>query len=123
MAASSPTARITTSIIEFRKYRSDILPSELFSEPAWDLLLELFLAAAEGRRITARQVATRSGTTFGVMSRWLQHLSKIGYIVGDGTGDLDDLLTLSAQALEQMERIIDCGHDLYLEVGHSHISD
>jgi DNA-binding MarR family transcriptional regulator len=116
---NDPSAGLTASIIRFRQYRANILPAELFSEPAWDLLLELFLADAEGRRISAREVAEKSNISPGVMSRWLQHLSKIGYVIGDGTGDLDDMLTLSAQALERMEQIIDRAHILHGETDHS----
>jgi hypothetical protein len=114
---------LTASIIKFRQYRTNILPAELFSEPAWDLLLELFLADAEGRRITAREVAEKSSISPGVMSRWLQHLSKIGYVIGDGTGDLDDMLTLSAQALQRMEQIIDRAHILHSEASYSRTSE
>jgi DNA-binding MarR family transcriptional regulator len=116
---SNPSAGLTASIIKFRQCRADVLPAELFSEPAWDLLLELFLADAEGRRITAREVADKSNISPGVMSRWLQHLSKIGYVVGDGTGDLDDMLTLSAEALQRMEQIIDRAHNFYGEATYS----
>jgi hypothetical protein len=37
-----------------------------------------------------------------VLSRWLIHLTQIGFIVGDGDGDgnLDDCLTLSGKVLD-----------------------
>jgi hypothetical protein len=116
---NDPAAGLAASMLEFRRERAEILPAELFSEPAWDLLLELFLADAEGRHITARGVAMRSNISPGVMSRWLRHLTKIGYIVGDGTGDLDDMLTLSAKALQRMERIIVRAHVLHAATVHS----
>ena len=96
-------ASLAAAILDFRRSRLKILPAELFAEPAWDLLLELFLADAEGRRLTARQVCERSNIPPPVMSRWLKHLSQSGFVVGDGKGDIDDLLTLSGKMLAQME--------------------
>jgi hypothetical protein len=116
---NDPAAGLAASLLEFRRERAEILPTELFSEPAWDLLLELFIADAEGRRITARGVAKRSNISHSLMSRWLRHLSKIGYIVGDGSGDLDDMLTLSAQAMHRMEQIIVRAHVLHAATGNS----
>ena len=34
------------------------------------------------------------------------HLSAEGLIIGDGSGDLDDELTLSGAAMEKMERLL-----------------
>ena len=103
MSQDDRAASLATAILDFRRSRLKLLPPELFAEPAWDLLLELFLADAEGRRLTARQVCERSDIPPPVMSRWLKHLSQSGYVVGDGNGDIDDLLTLSASMLAQME--------------------
>jgi DNA-binding IclR family transcriptional regulator len=86
-------------------------------------LLELFLADAQGRRISAREVAEKSNISPSVMSRWLKHLSKIGYVIGDGTGDLDDMLTLSAQALQRMEQVIDRARIFHGEATYSRTSE
>lgn len=118
MTLNDPAAGLVASILKFRRERTETLPVELFSEPAWDLLLELFLADAEGRRITARDAAKRSNIAFSHMSRWLRHLSKIGYVIGDGTGDLDDMLTLSAEAMHRMERLIERAHVLHVKTSY-----
>ncbi|WP_198526991.1 hypothetical protein [Sphingomonas sp. Ant20] len=66
-------------------------------------MLELFVADARGRRLTARDVSDRNDIPPTVISRWLMHLTQIGYIVGDGEGNIDDLLTLSGKALDAIE--------------------
>jgi hypothetical protein len=99
-------ASLAAAILDFRRTRLEILPPDLFAEPAWDLLLELFLADAEGRRLTARQVCERSNIPPTVMARWLKHLSQNGYVVGDGSGDIDDLLVMSAGTLAKMEELM-----------------
>lgn len=107
MPADDRIATLAAAMLDFRRCRSQLLPSELFAEPAWDLMLELFIADAEGRRITARQVVERSHIPPTVMSRWLMHLSKCGLVVGDGSGDLDDLLTMSGPTLTHMESLLE----------------
>ena len=106
MEKSDRAAVIAVAVLEFRRIRSDFLPRELFAEPGWDLLLELFVADANGHRLTAREVGDRNKIPPSVQSRWLIHLTQIGYIVGDGDGNLDDLLTLSANALDVIEAVM-----------------
>ncbi len=40
------------------------------------------------------------------MSRWLKHLTADGLLVGDGTGNLDDELTLSGAGMAKMEEVL-----------------
>lgn len=100
------TTNLATAILEFRRMRAEDLPAELFHDPAWDFLLELFVADAQGVRLTGREVSRRSGISPRVISMWLLHLSKLRLVVGDGEGDLDDLLTLSPDGVERMERLL-----------------
>lgn len=93
-------------ILRFRRIRSEIMPRELFNEPGWDLLLELFVADANGQRITAREVSDRNNIPASILSRWLMHLTQIGFIIGDGDGNLDDQLTLSGKAFDIIESVM-----------------
>ena len=113
MLENDHAASLAAAILDFRRLRSKILPSDLFAEPAWDLLLELFVADAQGRRLTARQVCDRANIPPTVMSRWLKHMSQSGFVIGDGKGDLDDLLTLSAGMLAKMEDMMDHARQLH----------
>lgn len=63
-----------------RRRRSRHLPSDLFGEPAWDILLDLFIAAEEGRHIpvTSACIAADVPATTGL--RWLQVLETRGFI-------------------------------------------
>lgn len=106
MASADRSAAMASAMLQFRRRRAEVLPSELFGEPAWDLLLELFLADAQSRRLTGHDVCGRSGVSEPVMSRWLMHLTRLGLIVGDGSGDLRDALTLSGSALGLLEEIL-----------------
>lgn len=70
------------------------------------MLLELFVADANGHRLTARAVGKQNNIPSSILSRWLMHLTQIGFIVGDGDGNLDDPLTLSGKALDTIESVM-----------------
>ena len=112
MIGNDRSANLAKAITDFRHARSKILSSEMFGEPAWELLLELFVADAGGHRLTGVEVSQRCNIAPSVLSRWLRYLSKSGLIIGDGTGDLTDPLTLSGEGMLSMERAMAHAHDL-----------
>jgi len=99
-------ANLAVLMLAFRRSRTEEFPPTLFSEPGWDYLLELFIADARGVRMTGRQISERLHISAALASRWLMHLTAEGLIIGDGSGDLDDELTLSAMAMTNMERLL-----------------
>lgn len=59
-----------------RRLRDDVFGSHAsgFGEPAWDMLLDLFIADAQGARSTAAELASREhveATTGHTFLRWL----------------------------------------------------
>lgn len=105
MKRNEEAAQLASAILTFRRYRPRALSSHIFGEPAWELLLETFVADAAGAPMTARIAAQRSGTSPNVMSRWLRHLFAEGLLVGDGDGNLDDELTLSGLGMAAIEDV------------------
>jgi hypothetical protein len=106
MKGNDQAAQLAASILRFRRFREKVLTPDIFGEPAWELLLEVFVADAAGEPITARMVAERREASPAVLSRWLKHLTVQGLIVGDGDGDVDDELTLSGIGMEQIETVL-----------------
>lgn len=106
MKGNDQAAQLAASILRFRRFRGKILSPVIFGEPAWELLLEVFVADANGEAITARMVAERSGGSPAVISRWLKHLTVQGLVVGDGDGNVDDELTLSGSGMEKIETVL-----------------
>lgn len=96
-------ARLAQAILDNRRDRQHHLPGELFSEYAWDALLHLFIADAASERLTGHSLIERIGCAAPVMVRWLMYLSQQKLVVGDGDGDLSDLLTLAPDALDAIE--------------------
>lgn len=106
MTGNDEAAHLASAILRFRRYRTQIFSRDIFGEPAWELLLELFLADAQGVLITGRIVAERHGVPGSVISRWLKYLTTQGLLVGDGEGNLDDDLTLSGIGMERTEAVL-----------------
>lgn len=48
---ASLTERQVAAILQLRRARAEIFGAELFTDPAWDVLLELFAAKLAGRKL------------------------------------------------------------------------
>ncbi|WP_156350340.1 hypothetical protein [Sphingomonas sp. Leaf20] len=106
MKGNEEAAQIASAILSFRRYRSRALSPNIFGEPAWELLLEVFVADAVGAPMIGRIAAERNEASPNVMSRWLRHLSSEGLLVGDGDASLDDELTLSGSGMAAIEAVL-----------------
>lgn len=67
---------------EDRRRRAKIFHSEdLFGEPAWDILLDLFIAAKERRRVSVTSACIGSAVPSTTALRWITILEKNGLLV------------------------------------------
>lgn len=106
MKGNDEAAQLAEAILRFRLHRAQVFSRDIVGEPAWETLLEVFVADARGFPITGRFVAKHHSVPGAVMSRWLKHLTADGLLVGDGTGNLDDELTLSGAGMAKMEEVL-----------------
>lgn len=58
------------SVLLVRRARGGVLGENLFSEPAWDVLLELYAAELGGRSMTLSDLARATDTPVSVIARW-----------------------------------------------------
>lgn len=66
---------------EDRRRRSKIFKSdELFGEPAWDILLDLFIAAKERRRVSVTSACIGSAVPSTTALRWITILERGGLL-------------------------------------------
>ena len=63
-----------------RKRRDATCGAEFFGEPAWEILLDLFLERAEGRKTNSMSAATASRAPITTALRYLGILEKRGLI-------------------------------------------
>jgi len=77
-----PEAQITEdhvqSVLTVRRARQRIFGRQLFADPAWDLILELYATRLGNRRITASDLARLLGLPASVTKRWISVLVDAG---------------------------------------------
>ena len=63
-----------------RRRRKKFLPPDLFGEAAWDILLDLFAARLEQRKISVTSACIGADVPATTALRWLGQLEQIGFI-------------------------------------------
>lgn len=93
-----------------RRKRTGIFGNpDLFGEPAWDIMLDLFIAHAEGKHVSVSSACIGSAAPPTTGLRWLGVLADEGLVVREN--DPDDnrrvMVRLTAAGLAAMERYFD----------------
>lgn len=73
------------NILRSRGRRNRLFGANLFGEPAWDILLELYAAECSERKLSVSGASYASATPHSTGLRWIHRLEKEGWIrrVGD----------------------------------------
>lgn len=81
--ASVPFPSIATvrGVIDDRLNRAKHFPREIFSDPAWDILLAVFEAELRQVRIQTREVAIRADVPATTSQRWIKTLAQNDLLV------------------------------------------
>jgi DNA-binding MarR family transcriptional regulator len=72
--AGQASATFVRSIIRARAARRRFFDEQLFSDPAWDILLELFALRCEGLRISVSKLSVAANVPCTTALRWLDKL-------------------------------------------------
>lgn len=67
-------------ILRARRIREGCFPPDLFSDPAWDALLELYLAGARQQRVQASSLCIDAGVPLTTTVRWIKRLVETGHV-------------------------------------------
>ena len=104
-SARTGTEESVRSIIGARADRLRFLPSDLFADPAWDMLLDLYLNEILSKRISVSSLCGASNVPISTALRWIGALDCKGLIVR--TGDRCDgrrvFIALSEAGLARMD--------------------
>ncbi|HMI19055.1 MAG TPA: hypothetical protein VK533_05880 [Sphingomonas sp.] len=73
---SADMTEFARQVLAGRKQRDRYFDPMLFSNPAWDILLNLFVADADGRPVTVLESCLASTVPQGVALRWLGYLKQ-----------------------------------------------
>jgi len=72
--------QLAETILEARRRRAEIFNPAMFGEPAWELLLTLFVMDREGPRLTIGRLAQVAGTKLTTALRWLEYLEDQAFV-------------------------------------------
>lgn len=94
-------------LYRLRRMRDQAFGPGLFGEPAWDLLLDLYIAASEPRPVSV--IATSIAASVAADDvRWLDLLEEHGLVERvNAKGEMSRaIVTLSATAFDRMTRLL-----------------
>ncbi|MGU3389297.1 hypothetical protein [Sphingomonas sp. M1A8_2b] len=67
-------------VLQERRMRRQFLPGELFHEPAWDMMLALFVSRDERLPMNIKALVSMSDAPVTTSQRWIEHLHKLKLI-------------------------------------------
>jgi DNA-binding transcriptional ArsR family regulator len=76
-----PSANLVRAMIRARRLREKFLGSGLFADPAWDMLLDLFAARLERRRVSVSSLCVAAAVPPTTALRWIAVLEEKGLAV------------------------------------------
>ena len=72
--SGDPIAEAARSYLLARRARNALFPPHLFGDPAWDILLDLFVCQAEGRRFAVSDACVAASVPPTTALRWVSQL-------------------------------------------------
>lgn len=101
---SRMTSERVRDLIRIRRLREQFLPRGLFSDPAWDMLLDLYAARLDGKRVAVSSLCIAAAVPATTALRWIRTLTENGLFIrhedpGDGRRVFIALAEPTADAL------------------------
>lgn len=78
--APSVTPGEVRAIIRARRTREQFFGTDLFSDPAWDILLDLYAARLEKRRVAVSSLCIAAAVPSTTALRWIKSLTDVGLL-------------------------------------------
>jgi DNA-binding MarR family transcriptional regulator len=104
-SARTGTKAVLHMMIRARAERFEFLPADLFADPAWDMLLDLYLADIMSERVSVSSLCGASNVPMSTALRWIAALAREGLTVR--TADRRDgrrfFVALSETGLARMD--------------------
>ncbi|MDD3797726.1 MAG: winged helix DNA-binding protein [Novosphingobium sp.] len=101
-----PDPQLVRQVIRQRHLRGRFFDAGLFADPAWDILLDLTAAQAEGKRVSVTSLCIASGVPPTTALRWIAQMTEAGLLerVGDETDRRRAFIVLTGKAADAMAR-------------------
>jgi Winged helix DNA-binding domain len=100
---------IAREIYAVRRRRHKALPADLFGEPTWDILLDLYIAAREDRRVPTTSACIGAHVPPTTALRWLRILEARGLVEreDDGRDGRRTFVCLTYRGLAAMDQTLE----------------
>lgn len=104
----SPESRFARRLLAERRERDHLFGSELFGEPVWDILLDLFVAHHEHSRVSVSSLCVAAAVPPTTAHRWIHDMTRRGILVRrrDEMDGRRVWIELAPHMLEKMETLI-----------------
>ncbi len=79
-APSPPLVQLAASLSRSRRLRQNYLPTDIFGEPGWDILLDLYTLDQDGRGVSVTNASLAGDTPPTTGLRWLKFLEQKGLV-------------------------------------------
>ena len=79
--APAPAAETVRAMVRARRLRAQFFDSELFADPAWDMLLDLYAARLDQHRVAVSSLCIASAVPATTALRWIKTLTDRGLFV------------------------------------------
>ena len=109
--------RHAEALLKARRVRETGFPAELFADPAWDMLLDLFVQRCRGRRVSVTSLCIASQVAPTTALRWIKLLEEHRLVQRevDATDARRNFISLSPRCEVAMTRVlIEMGRHLRL---------
>jgi hypothetical protein len=80
-AERGPTAQAIRELIKLRRLREQHFPADLFADPSWDILLDLFAAKLEGKSVSVSSLCIAAAVPPTTGLRWITTMTEHGALV------------------------------------------
>ncbi len=115
--AAWPSHDVITALshyLKLRRRREQLFGAHLFSDPAWDMLLDLYVAQQTGRNVSVSSACLASGVPLTTALRWLRRLEHEGLVARDAdqTDARRTHVRLTDRAVSRLHRLAQFAADM-----------
>lgn len=109
LPGNAHTTSLARHLLACRIERAEQFGPDLFAEPAWDILLTLFVAEKEGYRLKVSTVCNESGVADTTALRWIERLRELSLLRRrQNPMDLrSSFVELTPDGLQKMENVLE----------------
>lgn len=76
-----PTAQAVRELIKLRRMREQHFPADLFADPGWDILLDLYAAKLEGKSVSVSSLCIAAAVPPTTGLRWITTMTEHGALI------------------------------------------